>query len=474
MFAYLSLMQSARILDMRKRIAFISILIGLLFFLNSSQYLSWFYILANFFDAAQVDFFGQFLGELFQGLGVLCFSGYIYFSKRKPNRIVEFASLLVLTYIFSVLAIVPESPFACLIFGLLMNIAIGLLFAWYTYIIIYIVPQEHFGISFGTGIGISCLFSFLLYKSNPDYSFVTSAACLYLYAFTAIISIIILIAQASLISDEPYGYSLDANSLSPLENPKKGIAYLFLFLFMASVVFGMGYFVPSQDLQTFNISVEVMRVAYCISLIIAGIVNDYSRKHGLILSLVTIAFTFSMPLMRENTPGVYIAWVASYLLGGLISVFRAVAFLDTANENQLFYLAPMGLFIGRVGESVGYLIRTRLFNNYVVLLLIISVFFALAIVLFALVYSFAYLKPEANALPEIDYHASFVGRYQLSTREIQILDEILSGKANKEIAAILFITEATVKFHVKNLLQKTNCKNRNELTKLYNDGNNSL
>ncbi|MBR1622571.1 MAG: helix-turn-helix transcriptional regulator [Pseudobutyrivibrio sp.] len=181
-----------------------------------------------------------------------------------------------------------------------------------------------------------------------------------------------------------------------------------------------------------------------------------------------------MPLMRENTPGVYIAWVASYLLGGLISVFRAVAFLDTANENQLFYLAPMGLFIGRVGESVGYLIRTRLFNNYVVLLLIISVFFALAIVLFALVYSFAYLKPEANALPEIDYHASFVGRYQLSTREIQILDEILSGKANKEIAAILFITEATVKFHVKNLLQKTNCKNRNELTKLYNDGNNSL
>ena len=222
MFTYLSLSQSARIIDMKKRIAFISILIGLLFFLNSSQYLSWFYILANFFDAAQVDFFGQFLGMLFQGFGVLGFCGYIHFRKRKPNRIVEFAILLVLTYIFSVLSIIPDNPTICLVFGLLMNITIGLLYAWHTYIIIFIVPKEHFGISFGTGIGISCLFSFLLYKANPDYSFVTSASCLYLYAFTSILSIIILIAQVSFISDEPYVYSLDTHSLStPPLSPKK-------------------------------------------------------------------------------------------------------------------------------------------------------------------------------------------------------------------------------------------------------------
>ena len=243
---------------------------------------------------------------------------------------------------------------------------------------------------------------------------------------------------------------------------------------MTSVVFGMGYFVPSGDIQTFNISVEVMRIAYCISLVIAGFVNDYNRKYGLILSLITIAFAFSMPLMRENTLGIYITWIISYLLGGLISVYRAIAFLDTSTDNRLLFLAPFGVFIGRIGESIGYLIRTKLFNNNVVLLFIISVFFALTIILFALVYSLDYLKGEANTMQEIDYHSLFTDRYQLSTREVQILDEILSGKANKEIAASLFITEATVKFHVKNLLQKTNCKNRNELSKLYNDGNNSL
>jgi DNA-binding NarL/FixJ family response regulator len=43
---------------------------------------------------------------------------------------------------------------------------------------------------------------------------------------------------------------------------------------------------------------------------------------------------------------------------------------------------------------------------------------------------------------------------ELSPREIEVLQCVAAGKSNKEIGAQLFITEGTVKTHVKNLLEK--------------------
>lgn len=55
------------------------------------------------------------------------------------------------------------------------------------------------------------------------------------------------------------------------------------------------------------------------------------------------------------------------------------------------------------------------------------------------------------------------GAYEpLTAREIQVLKEIARGKANKEIAAILAISEYTVKDHLKNILAKLNVAVRTE------------
>ena len=48
-----------------------------------------------------------------------------------------------------------------------------------------------------------------------------------------------------------------------------------------------------------------------------------------------------------------------------------------------------------------------------------------------------------------------------------MLTLLLEEKTNKEIADALFISENTVKFHVRNILQKTGCKSRNDLVLLY-------
>jgi DNA-binding NarL/FixJ family response regulator len=50
----------------------------------------------------------------------------------------------------------------------------------------------------------------------------------------------------------------------------------------------------------------------------------------------------------------------------------------------------------------------------------------------------------------------------LTVREIEVLRTIVAGKSNKEIAAALFISEATVKTHINNLLSKLGVADRTQ------------
>ncbi|WP_409202797.1 response regulator [Vibrio sp. SS-MA-C1-2] len=56
---------------------------------------------------------------------------------------------------------------------------------------------------------------------------------------------------------------------------------------------------------------------------------------------------------------------------------------------------------------------------------------------------------------------------QLTEREAQILKEVSKGYRNRDIATNLFISEATVKVHLKSLFKKLNVSSRTEVTILY-------
>ena len=51
----------------------------------------------------------------------------------------------------------------------------------------------------------------------------------------------------------------------------------------------------------------------------------------------------------------------------------------------------------------------------------------------------------------------------LTERERGVLQFVLAGKSNKEISAELFITESTVKTHVRNIFYKYDVSSRAEL-----------
>ncbi len=56
--------------------------------------------------------------------------------------------------------------------------------------------------------------------------------------------------------------------------------------------------------------------------------------------------------------------------------------------------------------------------------------------------------------------AQRVSSDELSAREVEVLERIVAGRANKEIASDLHITEATVKSHVNSLLAKLGASDR--------------
>ena len=58
--------------------------------------------------------------------------------------------------------------------------------------------------------------------------------------------------------------------------------------------------------------------------------------------------------------------------------------------------------------------------------------------------------------------AAHLGNEALSKREIEVLQKIAGGNRNSDIAALLFISEETVKGHIKHIMDKLGASDRTE------------
>jgi DNA-binding NarL/FixJ family response regulator len=58
--------------------------------------------------------------------------------------------------------------------------------------------------------------------------------------------------------------------------------------------------------------------------------------------------------------------------------------------------------------------------------------------------------------------AHYVSSKKLTDRELEVLGLISKGKSNKEIGKLLFVTDNTVKMHVKNILSKLEANDRTQ------------
>ena len=140
---------------------------------------------------------------------------------------------------------------------------------------------------------------------------------------------------------------------------------------------------------------------------------------------------------------------------------------DLAAERNRYELAGLGLLFGRIGDSLGTVLSATLDASPLVLITVTAVMFACTIALFFVLYQRLYMPVAEPVLSEREIFERFAARHDLSTRERDVLRLLLERHSNAEIASELFVSEATVKFHVRNVLRKTGCKNRTELMALY-------
>lgn len=81
-------------------------------------------------------------------------------------------------------------------------------------------------------------------------------------------------------------------------------------------------------------------------------------------------------------------------------------------------------------------------------------------------------EPPAADAPDTQAYVdemmpAFCERYGLTARERVILEQVLQGKDNQNIASSLQLALGTVKAHVHNILKKTGASTRQELTQLF-------
>ncbi len=148
-----------------------------------------------------------------------------------------------------------------------------------------------------------------------------------------------------------------------------------------------------------------------------------------------------------------------------ISVDRYVMVADLSTDYpQLIPCVGYGLMISRVAEGLTSLLMMA-FPISLTLHTIITLLFYAPLVIFAIMTDS--MKYSSIVQLEFQHFIKLCEKYELTTREQEIVKLILENASDDEIANKLFISKPTVRFHISNICKKTKTKSRTETRRLF-------
>jgi DNA-binding CsgD family transcriptional regulator len=237
-----------------------------------------------------------------------------------------------------------------------------------------------------------------------------------------------------------------------------------------------GYGFPSTDIADKGL-LELARVLYGLGLVAAGVVSDRERKLGALCCFCSLVSPLLALALEGHAAPALLIWAVEYLLFGFFSVYRVVLMADLCESTGQYHVAGTGLMWGRVGEAAGTALCLALASLPIVLTCVAAVLFACATMVLFVLYQRLYTPRAENAQVEHgqaehvrtaeEIFVRFSVRHDLTAREVEVLRLVLDNKTTTQIATELFVSENTVKYHVRNLLKKTGCKNRREIKARY-------
>ena len=430
--------------------------VGLCFGLTSAAYLAWLYRLVELSDGTAADWLSMVAGYLLQAAGMGLAAWKLRGEAAAERSAGLFAPAALAFAAATVPAMLSSSLPVSVASGLAMNLICGVVAGLYLFAVARGVPPFRRSLVFGGGYALATVAVGLLALPRGGGRLLGGAAL----ALTALAVYI----TPRLHPFEPLEDAPAQGDVPAL--PRRTLALACATIALISLVKNLGFSFPSADIAA-GLVPELSRIPYAAGLLIAGIVNDRDRKHGVACAVAALAIPFVMlGLTGEAVPSA-VCWGLDYLFFGFFSVFRAVLFLDLAARTRRWELAPLGLLTGRLGDAAGTAIGLMLAGRRLPLIVATAALFVPAVLLCFRLYQRLYEPEAAQRRSEQEVFEAFCLRNDLSAREREVLRMVIANHSNGEIAEALFISESTVKYHVRNMLQKTGCKNRSELQKKY-------
>ena len=438
------------------------------FLLTSSGYLAWVYHLMELVTPRGSDALSMVTGYAMQALGILLFSLLL---RRTQNTGPMLFGVLVLHMLCLVPAVLSHSVFWVLLYGSVLNLLIGWIEGYYLHRLTCGPNAARSAFTLGIGYSVSILVSWILSVVGGSILYYSDRILLVCLVMTVMAFFVLYLAPANSPAIRSVNSSVDNPVNSSFFTGNSLLLHAAVLVFLFSVVNSCGFGFPSADLKS-GISLEFSRLFYAAGLLVAGFLNDRSRKYGAVCALAALIIPFIMLALQGEQVPLLIFWALSYFTFGFYSIYRMVLFSDLARRTGLLYLSGYGLLIGRIGDSFGesacLLLEKRLFP----LLGITGLFFIVAVFVLFRIFPVLYLPAApAAGLSEKErgreIFQRFCAGYELSAREREVLQYLLEEKTGAEIADAMSISEGTVKYHIHNLLQKTGCRNRIALLDAY-------
>lgn len=442
---------------MSKKSILFMLLVGQVFLWTGSAFISVLYRLYDFYEPAQVTLFTEVLYYVMQAVGIAL---YALCLKQKPQvsggkRFAAISALL--TGVFTALALFLESGIGVMLMGLVMNIGIGLLSGVYLTRLAAQIPQQHRGQVFGFSYAIGSIGTWLLSLLYGGKLLQSGAA---VYVFIALGALSMFLTRYL----KPIKVEPDTPQIEIIQIDKKLFMLAVCIPLICSVVNGLGYFFSAADL-TGALDPAFTRIFYAVGLIAAGIINDKNRRYGAICCIAALIFPFvGLALRNEIGISVFLS-IFSYIFYGFFSVYRVVLFADLAGKRDSFlYLAVFGLLAGRIGDAIGTFGGMALEGNQLLLTCAAACAFIVCALLFFTLYHKLYIPRLSEKENTEALLSEFETHYAFTSRQAEVFRLVIKGCSNAEISSELFLSESTVKFHMKNILKSSGCANRTELT----------
>ena len=426
--------------------------VGLGFTWTGSSYISHMYNLDGLFPPQLIDILALRWHYLAQAAGLLT-CGFVLWRFPKTGTKKRFIQIIAADALFMVLALGIHHASATLWAGLVMNLLHGAVAAGYLTMLSAVLPPGKRGLAFGCGYALGSISTFLLSMFHGG-NFIRSHKSIAAY-------LLIVGANCAVVG---LGPDIEHRDNAANELDKDNTLTLGGLLIFMGTLSALGNHHQFQLISDAKVNLELSRAFYAIGLIIAGAVADKSREISSILCFASLAFPFVQITPREHPSLTALAWGLSYFVLGFFAVFRAIAFVDVAGGSPpLLPLAPFGLAAGRIGEAASTLFPASVYEDHLRYTLVALILFLPLTFLFFRWFKQTFLRTTVDKTTRL---RRFAHARMLTHREQEVLEHVLSGLSNGKIGAKLFISESTVKFHVKNILRKTGCGNRRELVNL--------